>query len=115
MKQSGWTRGCGIGRDLAGVSEPIEVEGQSPYCKKGLGLDCGLVLYKCFIVCKSCRYRGEKLDRTGHGTRKKQKLTKDVLISTVYDQPVEHLDTELQSAPSTSLKYRQKPGGISRI
>ena len=39
MKQSGWTRGCGIGRDMAGVSEPIEVEGQSPYCKKGLGLD----------------------------------------------------------------------------
>lgn len=39
MKQSGWTKGCGIGRDMAGVSEPIEVEGQSPYCKKGLGLD----------------------------------------------------------------------------
>lgn len=39
MKQSGWTKGRGIGRDMAGVSEPIEVEGQSPYCKKGLGLD----------------------------------------------------------------------------
>lgn len=39
MKQSGWSKGRGIGRDMAGVSEPIEVEGQSPYCKKGLGLD----------------------------------------------------------------------------
>lgn len=39
MKQSGWTKGSGIGRDMAGVSEPIEAEGQSPYCKKGLGLD----------------------------------------------------------------------------
>lgn len=38
MKQSGWRKGHGIGRDLTGVSEPIEVEGQSPYCKKGLGL-----------------------------------------------------------------------------
>lgn len=39
MKQSGWTKGRGIGRDMAGVSEPIEIEGQSPYCKKGLGLE----------------------------------------------------------------------------
>lgn len=46
---------------------------------------------------------------------KKQKLSRDVLISTVYDKPMEHLDTELQSAPSTSLKYRQKPGSISRL
>ena len=50
MKQSGWTRGCGIGRDMAGVSEPIEVEGQSPYCKKGLGLDC-LQCIRLVIVC----------------------------------------------------------------
>ena len=63
-----------------------------------------------------CRYHGEKLDRTGTGgTRKKQKLTRDVLISTVYDKPMEQFDTELQSAPSTSLKYRQKPGSISRL
>lgn len=38
MKQSGWRKGHGIGRGMTGVSEPIEVEGQSPYCKKGLGL-----------------------------------------------------------------------------
>ena len=62
------------------------------------------------------RYHGEKLDRTGTGgTHKKQKLTRDVLISTVYDEPMEQLNTELQSAPSTSLKYRQKPGRISRL
>lgn len=39
MKQSGWTKGRGIGRDMAGVSEPVEIEGQPPYCKKGLGLE----------------------------------------------------------------------------
>jgi len=64
-----------------------------------------------------CRYRGEKLDMTGAGGQKhkKQKLTKDCVISTVYDKPTEHVDTELQSAPPTSLKYRQKLSNASRL
>ena len=97
LKQSGWTKGSGIGRKMTGVSEPVELDGQSPHCKRGLG------------------YRGEKLDMMANSSQKlkKQKLTKDCLISTVYDKPVEHVDTELQSAPSTSLKYRQKIGNVS--
>jgi len=60
------------------------------------------------------RYRGEKLDRM-QGSSKKQKLMKDVIISTVYDKPVEHTSTILRSAPPTVLKHRSvafKEGGV---
>jgi len=111
LKQSGWTKGCGIGRKMTGVSEPVELDGQSPHCKRGLGLGHSTVTIS---FTELCRYRGEKLEMTGQ-KHKKQKLTKDCLISTVYDKPTEHVDTELQSAPPTSLKYRQKLSNASRL
>ena len=60
------------------------------------------------------RYRGEKLSRL-QGSAKKQKLMKDVIISTVYDKPLEHSSTLLRSAPPTVLKHRSvafKEGGV---
>ena len=50
-------------------------------------------------------YRGEKLDRFP-SAHKRKKLMKDVLISTVYDEPEEVEDTQLRSGPSTTLKHR---------
>ena len=54
-------------------------------------------------------YHGEKLDITAISSRKRRhRSTRDVLISTVYDQPNELADTTLRSAPPTTIKYRQQ-------
>ncbi len=60
------------------------------------------------------RYRGERLDRK-QGSLKKQRLMRDVIISTVYDKPVEVPSTILRHAPPTTLKHRSvvfKEGGL---
>lgn len=62
------------------------------------------------------RYRGEKLDRKqGSLKNKKQKLMRDVIISTVYDKPVEIPSTILRHAPPTTIKHRTvdfREGGL---
>ena len=50
-------------------------------------------------------YRGEKLSRQVPAA-KRQRSTRDVLISTVYDRPDEEQSTEMRSAPPTTIKYR---------
>ena len=37
MKRKGWKEGSGLGVRESGISEPLDVEGQHPTCKKGLG------------------------------------------------------------------------------
>ena len=54
-----------------------------------------------------CSYRGEKLDRNVPPA-KRRKATRDVIISTIYDRPSEQEDTVLRTAPSTTLKYRDR-------
>ncbi len=80
--------------------------------RKALGKGCTLylaiILVNCFIFF-FFSYRGEKLDRV----QRKRPLTRDVLISTVYDKPCEKEATVLRSAPVGTLKYRDfRTGGI---
>ena len=59
----------------------------------------------------SLSYRGQKLDRLVG--KRKRPLTRDVVISTVYDRPREEEDTVLRKAPVTTLKYREfRTGGV---
>ena len=59
-----------------------------------------------FAIFPSCRYHGEKLDRHAPSS-KKQRVSRDVIISTVYDKPEEEQDTVLRRAPPRTIKYRE--------
>lgn len=37
LKKSGWKVGEGVGASGQGISSPLEVDGQHPHMKKGLG------------------------------------------------------------------------------
>ena len=37
MKEKGWKEGTGLGKSSTGIAEPLEADGQTPYCKAGLG------------------------------------------------------------------------------
>ena len=92
------------------LAQALEPEArQLPHCtRKGSGQlsQCCSPAYIDFI---SHSYHGEKLDITAISSRKRRhRSTRDVLISTVYDQPNELADTTLRSAPPTTIKYRQQ-------
>ena len=61
------------------------------------------------------RYHGEKLDRRAPSS-KKQRASRDVIVSTVYDKPEEEKDTIFRTAPSRTIKYREavkfRSGGV---
>ena len=87
MRNQGWTEGLSLGSSQTGITEPIPNEGQLPHCKTGLG------------------YYGEKLERY----RKKPRVDKEVIISTVFDDTAsEKVSTPQQSAGPFTLKYRHK-------
>ena len=87
MKNQGWTVGSSLGSSQAGITEPIPVDGQLPYCKTGLG------------------YYGEKLQHHC----KRPRADKEVIISTVYDDiRNEKTSTPTQSAGPFTLKYHHK-------
>lgn len=52
-------------------------------------------------------YRGEKLVTNVVGPKRRRKATRDVIISTVYDEVDEEEDTVLRTAPPHTLHYRQ--------
>ena len=87
MRNQGWAEGLSLGSSQTGITEPIPNEGQLPHCKTGLG------------------YYGEKLERH----RKKPRVDKEVVISTVFDDAAsEKVSTPQQSAGPFTLKYRHK-------
>lgn len=65
MRKQGWTEGGSLGSSQVGIKEPVVAEGQVPKCKRGLG------------------YYGEKLQRHV----KRPRAERNVIISTVYDEP----------------------------
>ncbi|XP_043940106.1 G patch domain-containing protein 3 isoform X2 [Protopterus annectens] len=88
MEQQGWKEGLGLGSSSSGMADALDVDGQNPRCKRGLG------------------YHGEKLQT--FVTAKKPR--RDIVISTIYDQP-EEIDKEdqlLRRQPPTSMKYRKE-------
>ncbi|KAG8177578.1 hypothetical protein JTE90_011744 [Oedothorax gibbosus] len=97
LESQGWKQGQGVGRDAAGISEPISNDGQRPFDKKGFG------------------YRGEKLTsrpRTKRSRRQKieEEADDSVYISTIYDNPKESDPPEsvFTSSSFAKLKYRQE-------
>ena len=86
MRQQGWQEGRGLGTSQVGIAEPVSAEGQMPYSKRGLG------------------YFGEKLERNVH--IKRPRADREVMISTVYDEPDERGTNLFQSQGPYILTYR---------
>ena len=85
MRKQGWEEGGSLGSSQKGIKEPVVAEGQFPKCKRGLG------------------YYGEKLQRHV----KRPKAERDVIISTVYDEPDSSEEKLFESwGPSVVVKRR---------
>ena len=83
MRKQGWEEGGSLGSSQKGIKEPVVAEGQFPKCKRGLG------------------YYGEKLQRHV----KRPKAERDVIISTVYDEPDSSEEKLFESWGPGKLKY----------
>lgn len=83
MKKHGWKEGNSLGSSQVGIKEPVVADGQFPKCKRGLG------------------YYGEKLERHV----KRPRAERDVIISTVYDEPDSQEENVFQSPGPDKLKY----------
>ncbi|GIY99125.1 g patch domain-containing protein 3 [Caerostris extrusa] len=98
LEAHGWKQGQGVGRNAAGIAEPLPNEGQRPFDKKGFG------------------YRGEKLNRRPAREKRKRKyrdsetLEDDFFISTIYDDPKvsDPPESVFASSSFARLKYRQE-------
>ncbi|XP_019634690.1 PREDICTED: G patch domain-containing protein 3-like [Branchiostoma belcheri] len=89
MERQGWRDGEGLGSWKKGPADALENEGQGPRDKRGFG------------------FYGEKLDRQAGGN-KRRRVEKDVVISTVYDEPyqLDNAETLTRQAGPHTLKYR---------
>ena len=83
MRKQGWTEGGSLGSSQVGIKEPVVAEGQMPKCKRGLG------------------YYGEKLQRHV----KRPRAERNVIISTVYDEPDSQEVNLFESWRPDKLKY----------
>lgn len=83
MRKQGWTEGGSLGSSQVGIKEPVVAEGQVPKCKRGLG------------------YYGEKLQRHV----KRPRAERNVIISTVYDEPDSQGVNLFESWRPYKLKY----------
>ncbi|KAF8781389.1 G patch domain-containing protein 3 [Argiope bruennichi] len=98
LEAQGWKQGQGVGKNAAGIAEPLPNEGQIPSDKKGLG------------------YHGVKLDR--HPPREKRRRKNPdfedaedtVFISTIYDDPKvsDPPESVFASSSYAKLKYRRE-------
>ncbi|KAK3582949.1 hypothetical protein CHS0354_019955 [Potamilus streckersoni] len=89
MEKHGWTEGQGLGSSVGGIADALENDGQHPRDKKGFG------------------YHGKKINRYVH---QKKPAAKEVIISTVYDNPAVTDPAEplhRRNNPYT-LKYRDE-------
>ncbi|XP_035693575.1 G patch domain-containing protein 3-like [Branchiostoma floridae] len=89
MERQGWRDGEGLGSWKKGPADALGNEGQGPWDKRGFG------------------FYGEKLDRQAGGN-KRRRVEKDVVISTVYDEPhqLDNAETLTRQAGPHTLKYR---------
>ncbi|XP_078613380.1 G patch domain-containing protein 3-like [Branchiostoma floridae x Branchiostoma japonicum] len=89
MERQGWRDGEGLGSWKKGPADALGNEGQGPWDKRGFG------------------FFGEKLDRQAGGN-KRRRVEKDVVISTVYDEPyqLDNAETLTRQAGPHTLKYR---------
>lgn len=83
MRKLGWKEGGSLGSSQLGVTEPVVADGQLPKCKRGLG------------------YYGEKLERHV----KRPKAERNVIISTIYDEPDREEVNLFESWGPDKLKY----------
>ncbi|GFV52970.1 g patch domain-containing protein 3 [Trichonephila clavipes] len=97
LEAHGWKQGQGVGRNAAGIAEPLPNEGQLPSDKKGFG------------------FRGEKLNRQPIQKKRKRRHNcndseDSFFISTIYDNPNETDPPEsvFTSSSYSKLKYRQE-------
>ncbi|GFS28201.1 g patch domain-containing protein 3 [Trichonephila inaurata madagascariensis] len=97
LEAHGWKQGQGVGRNAAGIAEPLPNEGQLPSDKKGFG------------------FRGEKLNRQPIQKKRKHRHNfndseDSFFISTIYDNPNETDPPEsvFTSSSYSKLKYRQE-------
>ncbi|GFS71919.1 g patch domain-containing protein 3 [Nephila pilipes] len=97
LEAHGWKQGQGVGKNAAGIAEPLPNEGQLPFDKKGFG------------------YHGEKLIRRPVEKKRKHRHNFEdsedsIFISTVYDNPNESDPPEsvFTSSSYSKLKYRQE-------
>ncbi|KAL3857176.1 hypothetical protein ACJMK2_011869 [Sinanodonta woodiana] len=89
MEKQGWTEGQGLGSSVGGIADALENEGQHPRDKKGFG------------------FHGTKINRY---VQQKKPAAKEVIISTVYDDPATTDPAEplhRRNIPYT-LKYRSE-------
>eukprot|EP00058_Branchiostoma_floridae_P017995 XP_002603484.1 hypothetical protein BRAFLDRAFT_220106 [Branchiostoma floridae] len=89
MERQGWRDGEGLGSWKKGPADALGNEGQGPWDKRGFG------------------FFGEKLDRQVGGN-KRRRVEKDVVISTMYDEPyqLDNAETLTRQAGPHTLKYR---------
>ena len=83
MRKQGWKEGGSLGLSQVGITEPVVAEGQLPKSKKGLG------------------YYGEKLQRQV----KRPRAERNVIISTIYDEPDNNEENVFESWGPDKLKY----------
>lgn len=83
MRKQGWKEGGSLGSSQEGITEPVVAEGQLPKCKRGLG------------------YYGEKLQRHV----KRPKAERNVIISTIFDEPDNNEENVFESWGPDKLKY----------
>ena len=95
LKRHGWNQGEGVGSSKQGIKEPINLQGQLPRKKIGLG------------------FYGEKLDSTV-ALKKPRLAENDVYISTIYDsKDGEQIDAmrfhgkELLSYRTPKIEFRK--------
>ncbi|XP_072033929.1 G patch domain-containing protein 3-like [Amphiura filiformis] len=92
MEKQGWKEGQGIGKNASGMADALDNEGQTSRDKRGLG------------------YYGEKLSHNPSTSSRKRRGDREVIISSVYDDP-EHTDPAeplLRSRGPYHLKYRDE-------
>ena len=68
-----------------------------------------IVFFLLSVLACHFSYRGEQLVRHAPQTQKRhRRATRDVIISTVYDECDEEESTVMRTAPSHTIKYRQE-------
>ena len=87
LKRHGWNQGDGVGSSKQGIKEPINLQGQLPRKKIGLG------------------FYGEKID-TSVALRKPRLAKNDVYISTIYDEKDGEQIDAMRFHGKDLLKYR---------